>query len=157
MEPEGMTRAWPTVALIRRKTRITQNQASASRRIFCSVVRFSSDWADFPFFDLAGLTFMGHRDWAVGLDWRRVLNAGIFQQLPVCAAFANFQLHEVGWINARITRRTKIAFGVVHRLLQSGERDVTERIRPEEFADLFGRIARSDQLFARRRVHSVIA
>jgi len=31
MEPEGMTRAWPMVPLMRRKARPTQNQAMISR------------------------------------------------------------------------------------------------------------------------------
>src|SRR5215470_16016052 len=106
-----MTRAWPIVALIRRKTRITQNQAIASRRIFCSVVSFSSGLAGFVF-----LVFMRHRDRSVGLHGSGVFRAGIFEQLAVGPAFANFELHKVGGINTRVTRRAEGAFGVSDRL-----------------------------------------
>src|SRR5260221_13542374 len=99
MEPDGMTRAWPTVALMRRKIRMTQVHAMTSGRTFCCGVRFSSG-LDF----FVGLAFMRHRDWAVGLNGRGDLHTGIFEELAVCAAFANLELYAVGGINARITR-----------------------------------------------------
>ena len=42
IEPEGMTRAWPIVPLISRKTRPTQNQAMTSRCSFCASEAFGS-------------------------------------------------------------------------------------------------------------------
>src|SRR5215475_12153322 len=124
MEAEGITRAWPTVPLTRSRIRMTQNHAIASRRTFCCVVRFSSGLAGFVC--LAGLAFMRHRDRAIGLDGRGVFHAGILEQLAVGTALANFQLHEVGGINARITRRTKCPLGITDGLLQTGERNVTQ-------------------------------
>src|ERR1700751_1887572 len=100
-----MTRAWPTVPFTRRRMRITQNQAIASRRTFCSVVRFSSGLAGLVF-----LAFLRHRDWAIGLYWCGIFHARFLEQLAVRAAFANFKLHEVGGIVARRTRRTKLSF-----------------------------------------------
>src|SRR5277367_3786773 len=75
----------------------------------------------------------------------------------VSVALANFELHEIRWVDAGITRRTKLAFGVIHSLAQSGKRDVTERIRTKELANFFGRIRGGDEFFARRRVHAVVA
>src|SRR5215813_5080462 len=155
IEAEGITRAWPTVPLTSTKMRMTQNQAMASRVTFCWVVRFSSDF--FCLSGLAGLVFMRHRDWAVGLYGSGTFHAGLFQKLPVRAALANFELHEVGRINARITRRTKRALGIADGLFQSGERNVAERIGAEEFADFRGRAAGRDEFFARGRVHAVVA
>src|SRR5207302_6499522 len=123
MDSEGITRAWPTAALIRRKIRMTQVHAMTSRRTFCCGVRFSSGLRCF-----GCLAFMRHRDWAVGLNWRGIFDAGIFEELAVRAAFANLKLHEIGWINTRITRRTEVALGVADGLFQAVERDVAERI-----------------------------
>src|SRR5262249_49059698 len=155
MEAEGMTRAWPTVPLTSTKMRMTQNHAIASRVTFCCVLRFSSDF--FCLSGLAGLVFMRHRDWAVGLHGSGIFHARLFQKLAVRAALANFELHKVGRINACITRRTKSALGIADGLFQSGERNVAKRIRAEEFTDFFGLVARGDELFARRGVHAVVA
>src|SRR5579859_1610033 len=152
MEPDGMTRAWPIEALISKKMRMTQNHARASRRTFCSVVRWSSGFTGLEF-----LVFMRHRDRAVGLDGRGILHAGIFQKLAIRTALANFELHEVGEINTRITRRTKVTFGVADGLFQAVERDVAKRIGAEKFADFLRRVARGDEFFARGRVHAVVA
>src|SRR5579864_520288 len=115
MEPDGMTRAWPTVPLISKKIRMTQNQAIISRHTFCCVVSFSSGCV---FFCLA---FMRHRNGSIGLYCGGVLHSRVFHQLSVGAAFANFELHKVRGIVARITRRAKRALGVVYCLAQSGK------------------------------------
>src|SRR6267142_2289372 len=130
-----MTRAWPTVPFTRRKTRATQNQAMASRRIFCCVVSFSSTFAG-----CARLVFMRHRDRAIGLNGCSVFQAGILKELAIRTAFANFELHEVGRINARITRRTEVALGVTDGLLQTRHGNVAKRICAEEFANFGGSV-----------------
>ena len=71
-------------------------------------------------------------------------------------ALADFELHEIRGIDAGITRRTELAFGVIHGLAQCGERDVAKRIRAEELANFFGGIRGGDELFARGRVHAVV-
>src|SRR5258708_25225128 len=129
MDSEGITRAWPTAPLISRKTRPTQNQASASRPIFSFIVNAGCFVA---LFFAACLAFMFHR-------YRRR-----FAQLAVCCAFSHFELHQVGGIISRVAGRTKVALGVIHCLLQSGHRNVAERIRPEEAPNLSRRIRRSN-------------
>jgi hypothetical protein len=52
---------------------------------------------------------------------------GLFREsfsdgVPVALAY--FELHEIGGIDARITRRAEVAFGVVDGLAERGERDV---------------------------------
>src|SRR5277367_4070765 len=75
----------------------------------------------------------------------------------VSVALADFELHEIRGIYAGITRCTELAFGVIHGLAQCCERNVAERVRAEELANLFGGIRGSDEFFARGRVHAVVA
>src|SRR5271163_1374671 len=75
----------------------------------------------------------------------------------VSVTLADFELHEIRRIDAGITRRTKLAFGVIHGLAQSGKRDVSKRIRTQELANLFGRVRGGDEFFARGRVNAVVA
>src|SRR5580693_1857720 len=151
MEPEGITRAWPMVPLIKRKARPTQNHAIISRWILVFTGRFSSSCVFF----FSAFTF--HRHWALGGRGFTAVTLDSFAGLAVGGAFAHFQLHEIGRVVPRITRRTKLAFGIAEGLAQRGERDVAERIGAEEFANFFRGIRRGDQFFARRRVHAVVA
>src|ERR1700682_2137644 len=124
MDSEGMTRAWPTAPLTSRKIKPTQNQARISRRIFCSVERASSC-------SLRGfLAFTCHRyDFFADAASAR-------------SAFPNFELHEIGRVVARITGSAERTIGVTDGLLQSGERNVTERIRAQETADFLRSVRR---------------
>src|SRR5205823_447323 len=56
------------------------------------------------------------------------------------SGFAHFQLHEVGWVNTRITGRAKPTVGVRDGLFERRKREVAKRIRAEEFADFLGRL-----------------
>src|SRR5580704_1002651 len=149
MEPEGITRAWPMVPLIRRKARPTQNQAMISRWIFVFTGRFSSSCVFF----FSAFTF--HRHWALGGRGFTAVTLDSFAGLAVGSAFAHFQLHEIGRIVPRITRRTKLAFGIAEGLPERWQGYIAERIGAEEFADFLGRVGGGNQFFARRRVHAV--
>src|SRR5437899_1060989 len=81
----------------------------------------------------------------------------MFAGLDVGSALAHFQLHQIRWINARITRRTEPARGITDRAAQGRQRNVAQRISAKEFADFLGRVGRGDQLFERGRVHAVVA
>src|SRR5271168_4050031 len=162
IEPEGMTRAWPMVPLIRRKASPTQNQASASRCTRLPTGSFGSSavFAVAPptslpvgFCIVSAFTF--HRHWLFkSYVVRRV---AVLCVRRVSVALADFELHEIGRIDSGITRRAELAFSVIHGLAQSGERNVTERIRAEKLANLLGRVRGGDEFFARRRVHAVVA
>src|SRR5207302_8513733 len=150
-EPEGMTRAWPIVPLMSRKTRPTQNQAMISRWILVFTGKFASSC----FFFFSAFTFHHHRPLCgrgfTAIAW------GMFAGLDVGSALAHFQLHQIRGINARITRRTEPARGITDRAAQGRQRNVAQRISAKEFADFLGRVGRGDQLFARGRVHAVVA
>src|SRR5580658_4547656 len=133
MEPEGMTRAWPMVPLMRRNASPTQNQARASRRtrvpmgslgssVFLAGVLTVSSPASLPlgFCLTSAFTFHRHR-----LFHRCVVRrVAVLCVWDVAVALAHFELHEVCRIDAGITRRTELAFGVVHGLAQRRKRDV---------------------------------
>src|SRR5580700_1567008 len=119
IEPEGITRAWPIVPLIRRKARPTQNQARASRctrlpmgslgsSAFLDGFLTVSSPASLPLGFSFASAFTFHRHWL--FDRCVFRGAAIFRFRSVSVALADFQLHEVGRIDAGITRRTELAF-----------------------------------------------
>src|SRR5580658_5632219 len=121
IEPEGMTRAWPIVPLISRKARPTQNHASTSRCTRLPMGSLGSS-AAFPVSFPASLplgcclasAFTFHRHWL--FDRCVFRSAAIFRFRSVSVALADFQLHKVRRIDPGITRRTELAFGVIHGL-----------------------------------------
>src|SRR2546428_2290240 len=150
MEPERMTRAWLMATLMSRKTRPTQNQAIISRWIFVFTGTFASG-----FFFFSAFTLHHHRPLCgPEFTFHCSRRSGC---LPVGRGLADFQLHEIRWIDARITRRTKPAFGIGHSLPECGKGKVAEGIGADKFTGLFGRVRRSNQLFARGGVHAVVA
>src|SRR5580704_1688614 len=166
IEPEGMTRACPMVPLMRRKARPTQNQAMTSRctrwamgSLGSSIALLAALTASLPvslpidFSFVSTFTFHRHRSFERCVV-PRVSVLGIWSG---SVALADFELHEIGRVDPGITRRTELAFGVIHRPAQRGERNVTERIRAQEFANFLRRIRGGNELFARGRVHAVVA
>src|SRR5579863_8923825 len=146
------------VPLIKRNASPTQNHAMASRCTRWPMGSFGSSTflpGALPFSLGASLptdscivsafTFHRHRP----LDQRVFRSVSIFPVMRGAVALPNFQLHEIRGIDAGITRRTKLAFGVVHGLAQGRERNIAERIRAEELANFFRRVRGSDELFAR--------
>src|SRR5437763_1125072 len=155
IEPEGMTRAWPMAPLISKKTRPTQNQAMTSRWIFVFTGTFASVFFAFSVFSFSVFTMHHHRPFS-GRGFPYHCNRS-FRRFTGRIGHANFQLHKIGRINTRITRRAEPAFGISDGLLQGRKREIAEGTRAEEFADFLGRICRGNQLFARGRVHPVVA
>src|SRR5437762_2838012 len=129
IEPEGMTRAWPIVPLMSRKTRPTQNQAIISRWIFVFTGKFASSC----FFFFSAFTFHHQRP-LCGRGFNAVA-WGMFAGLAVGSAFAHLQLHQIRGINARITRRTEPASGITDGAAQRRKRNVAQRIGAQELAD----------------------
>src|SRR5712692_6059372 len=129
--PEGMTRACPIVPLISRKARPTQNHAMISRWILVFTGRFGSSC--FSFFS----AFMFHHYRPLCGRGLTVIPKVRCTGFAVGRAFAHLELHEVRWIDACITRRTKLAFGITERAAKRGEGYVAERIGAEELADFF--------------------
>src|SRR5215467_665970 len=155
IEPEGMTRAWPMAPLISRKTSPTQNQAMTSRWILVFTGTVSSVFLVFSDFSLSAFTMHHHRPFS-GRGFTFHCNRSL-RRFAVRIGPAHFQLHKIGWVNTRITRRTEPVFGISDGLLERKKGKIAEGIRAEEFADLFRRVARGDQLFAGGRVHAVVA
>src|SRR5690349_14384091 len=137
IEPEGMTRAWPMAPLISKKTSPTQNQAMTSRWIFVFTGRLASAFFVFSF-SLSVFTMHHHRPFC-GRGFSFYCNRRR-ARFSVGSRFAYFQLHKIGRVNARITRRAEPAFGIGDGLFEGRKREITERIRAEEFADVFGRV-----------------
>src|SRR5207302_8780224 len=104
-EPEGMTRAWPIVPLMSRKTRPTQNQAMISRWILV----FTGTFASSCFFFFSAFTFHHHRPFC-GRGFTVVART-TFTGFAVWRAFAYLELHQIRGIDTRITRRAELAFG----------------------------------------------
>src|SRR5580658_3505510 len=129
MEPLGMTRACTIVPSISRNATITQNHETTSRQIFSLVVA------------AAGFCFTGASASAVSTFTMSL----------------HFQLHELGRIVAGIARGAEFSVVIFHRRAQSREREVAERIGAEKFANLLDGIVRGDQLFAARRIDTVVA
>src|SRR5580698_4202317 len=107
IEPEGITRAWPMVPLIRRNARPTQNHARASRCARLPKGSLGSS-APFPaslpislplgFCFVSAFTFHRHR-----LFHRCVVGrVAVLCLVGVAVALADFELHEVGGIDAGI-------------------------------------------------------
>src|SRR5271155_5086109 len=99
MEPEGITRACPSVPFTSRNTSTTQNQATIS----CWTRKPSGNsFFDAVFFlaALLGLSFTFHRNFLFE-SWRAVL-------------FFHFQLHQVCRVHTGVTRCAKLAGSVVH-------------------------------------------
>src|SRR5215472_10887201 len=155
MEPEGMTRACPMVPLISRNTSPTQNQAITSRWIFVLIGTFTSVFFAFSVFALSAFTMHHHRPFCGSRLTIYCNRSG--GRIFLGTAPANLQLYQVGRINACVTRRTESTFGVGDGLFERGKREVAERIRAEEFADLFGRLRGGNQFLACGRVHDVVA
>src|SRR5208282_2310103 len=147
MEPEGMTRACPMVALMSKKASPTQNHAMTSRCTRWPRGSFGSSTflagalavplaVSLPIGSCVVSAFTFHRHGS--LDGQIVGAIAILWMFGrVAVALADFELHEVRGIDAGITRRTKLAFGVIHGLAKRGKRNVAERIGPEEFANVF--------------------
>src|SRR5579863_3012116 len=51
--------------------------------------------------------------------------AAVLRVRGAAVALADFELHEIRWIDSGITRRTKLAFGVTNGPAKSGKRDVS--------------------------------
>src|SRR5216684_1706492 len=119
LEPEGITRAWPMVPLMSKNPSATQNQAMISRCTFCPTGTLGCA-------SLLGLgsAFMFHRHGM--FDWTFTTVAAHRVTCFVHNAFADFQLHQVRWIDARVAGSAIVALGVAHRLFQSGKRKVAQ-------------------------------
>src|SRR5262249_29519702 len=134
---------------MRRNTKPTQNHATISRRTFCSMVSCGSFFllafasGDFLLCAFLSFTFHHHRS---AFCWLR----------EICS-FTYFQLDQIRRVIAGITRRAEITFAVIHGLAQSSKRNVSEGVGTKEGANIFGRVRRSNQLFARGGVHAVVA
>src|ERR1700740_2693607 len=105
IEPEGITRACPSVPLINRNARITQNQAITSlftRALIGTAASFASSFFVF-IFTASAFTFHRH----------------FFLEFRGAISFFHFQLHQVRRVHARVTRRAEFSFGVIPRLPQS--------------------------------------
>src|SRR6266849_8050434 len=133
IEPDGITRAWPMVPLIRMNTSPTQNHAMISRWIFVPTGTCAS-----CFFFLSAFTFHHHRPLR-GRGFTAVARRS-FAGFAVKSIFAHLELHQIRRIDARITRRTELAFGITDRPAQRREGNVAERIGAQEFADFFRRV-----------------
>src|SRR6266849_288811 len=138
IEPEGMTRACPIVPLISRKARPTQNHAMISRWILVFTGKFACSCLVF----FSVFTFHHHRP-LCGRGFTAV-SMSSFAGFAVGSAFAHLELHQIRRIDARITRRTELAFSITDRAAQRREGNVAERIGTEEFADFFGRVRGGD-------------
>src|SRR5690242_13047984 len=154
IEPEGMTRAWPMAPLISKKTSPTQNQAMTSRWIFVFTGTFASVFFAFSVSSFSAFTMHHHRPFS-GRGFTFHCNRS-FRRFALRIGPANFQLHKIGRVNPRVTRRTEPAFGISDSLFEGRKREIAERVRAEEFADFFGRVGGGDQLFACRSVHAVV-
>src|SRR5271170_2246584 len=143
MEPEGMTRAWPSVPLMSMKARMTQNQAMISLFTFTLMGTSGSFAEAFLFFTFVSSAFTIHHH-----SFRRFVGLG---------AFADFELHEVGGIDAGVAGGAERAVGITDRAAKAGEREIAERIGAEKFANLLGRFGRGDELFFCGRIHAVVA
>src|SRR5260370_10974073 len=134
IEPEGMTRAWPIVPLMRRNTRPTQNHAITSRWILVFTGKLAS--ACLVFF--SAFTFHHHRP-LCGRGFVSI-SMGSFAGFAVGSAFAHLKLHQIRRIVARITRRTKLAFGITNRAAHRRQRNIAQRSGAKTLADFFGTV-----------------
>src|SRR5580693_1895423 len=167
IEPEGMTRAWPMVPLINRNASPTQNQAMTSRWTRCAIGSLGSSTflaGGFPVSLTPPLLTGSCVTSAFTFHHHGFLDCCVVARITVrllraaaIAPVADFKLDEVRGIDSGITRRTELAFGVIHSLAEGGKRNVAERIRAEKLANIFGGIGRGNELFAGGRVDAVVA
>src|SRR6516165_5206176 len=120
IDPDGITRACPSVPLTSKNTRTTQAHAIIS--LFTRAAKDDSTLLPaFLFPDLLGSAFTLHRNRFNGF---------------VCGgSLTNFQLHEIRGIDAGIAGRAEIPLRVADGLLQPLHRKVPERIRTKILAD----------------------
>src|SRR5580693_6309221 len=115
------------VPLIKRNASPTQNHAMTSRCTRWPMGSFGSSTflpgaltfslrASLPTTSCIASAFTFHRHRP--LDQRVFRTVFIFPVMRVAVALADFQLHEIRGIDAGITRRTELAFGVIHGLAQ---------------------------------------
>src|SRR5580700_3353422 len=133
MEPLGITRACTSVPSMKRNARITQNQEITScqmRSLAVSCLTFSSGTP-------SGKT-------------ASVSTSAFTMSL-------HFELHQLSRIAAGVARRAKFSFRILHGGAHGFEREITERIRAKELANLFDGVVCADQFFAPRRIHAVVA
>src|SRR6202050_532998 len=132
MEPPGTTRPCPTVPSIKRNARITQNHEITSCQMRSPAV--SS-------FGFSSRTSSG--------DTASVSTSAFTMSL-------HFELHQFSRIAAGVARRAEFSFRIFHGGAHGFEREIAERIRAKELANLFDGIVRADQFLAPRRVHAVV-
>src|SRR5580704_19073035 len=120
------------VPLISRNASPTQNHAMASRSTRWPIGSFGSSTflpgvlpfslgASLPTDSCMASAFTFHRHRL--LDQRVFRTVSIFPIMRVAVALTDFQLHEIGGIDPGITRRTELAFGVIHGLAQGRKRN----------------------------------
>src|SRR5271165_5115717 len=125
IDPEGITRACPSVPLTSKNTRTTQNHAIISCFTRVPSGYFASG-APFFFTDLLALVFTFHHYFLF--------------ELRCAVFFSHFQLHQVRRVYARIARRAELSILVSHRLPQPRQGQITQRIRSQIPANLFRRV-----------------
>src|ERR1700675_4306836 len=117
IEPLGITRACTSVPSMNRNARITQNQESASRKIWSRSVT--------GFFTGAFSTATASATSAFTMS-------------------LHFELHQLNRIAAGVARRAKFSLGIFHGGAQRFEREIAERIGSEETPDFLDRFLRAD-------------
>src|SRR6266852_2739628 len=152
MEPDGITRAWPMVPLISKKTSATQNHAMTSR---CT--RWPIGTLGCASLPRLASAFMFHRHGMLAILIFTGVAAHCFPYFATRMIFAHLQLHQVRWVHAGVARRAIVALCVADRLLHAGQRNVTQRIRANEFANLLWRAGGGDEFLTRRSVDAVVA
>src|ERR1700688_4190712 len=139
MEPEGITRAWPMVPLMSKKTSATQNHAMISRCTFWPTGTFGC--SSFILLRLASASFrlasafMFHRN----RMFRRPFFIVAVHRVTcfIRNSVAHFQLHQVRGVHACVARRAIVASRVVHRLLESSKRNIAQRIGADKRTNFF--------------------
>src|SRR6266403_495732 len=155
IEPEGITRAWPMVPLISKKTSATQNQAMTSRCTRCPTGTFDSASFVLRLASAFRSAFMFHRHRMLVRAFTIINHRFTF--FAARNIVAHFQLHQVGRIHSGVAGGAVTVLCVVHRPLQSAQRNVAQRVGPDIFANFLWRVRRCDQLFSRWRIDAVIA
>src|SRR5260370_8331720 len=146
IEPEGITRAWPSVPLIKRNATATHIQAMISGLPFRRSGRFS------PFF-FSEFTIHRHGS-GCGLFF---LPGRAGRGPPIDLFVIHFELHQLGRVVARIAGSAELAFGVAQGLLQAGEGEIAARGRVAKLADFLRRLRRRAQCSARGPVTPLLA
>src|SRR5271155_4275459 len=126
-----------------RKARATQNQAMISLLTLAPMGMCASFSAAILFFAWVASAFTVHR---YG-----------FRSFTGLRTFGDLELHEIRGIDAGVAGGAKLAFGVADSLAKIGQREITERIGAEKFANLLRRVGRGDQFLFCGRVDTVVA